>query len=288
MGFELDRRPTLERPLLLAAFKGWNDAGESATTALAYLCEVWGAERIGGLDPDDYLDFQVSRPTVRMDGERRVIDWPSMDLFHARVGGRDVLLFLGVEPNMRWRGFTADVLELALDLRVEMLVTFGAFLGDAPHTRPAPVAAATTDSDLMARLDLAAPNYEGPTGIVGVLNDEATQAGIRAVSVWAASPHYVASGSNPRAALALIEAATPLLGVPVDTDRLDREAGPWETDVTAAIEDDDDMRAYVRRLEELADDEDDLEDLRDQLDESDADAIAAEVERFLRDQPGDR
>jgi predicted ATP-grasp superfamily ATP-dependent carboligase len=271
----------MTEPVLVCAFRGWNDAGEAATAALEELRRLWGATRIGDIEPDNYLDLQVSRPIVHLEnGLTRRIDWPPMDLFHARPQGHDVLLFLGTEPNVRWKSFTRDLLDGAQDLGVRTMVTLGAFLADAPHSRPTPVNMSSADPELAARLGLQPSRYEGPTGIVGVVHDAAGSAGLTSMSLWAAAPHYVATGPNPKAALALLEALAPLLGLTIEADGLARAVPGWESRVDEAIAEDDDMAAYVRRLEEVADEP------GSELDElATGESIAAELERFLRERP---
>ena len=203
----LIERPSLDRPILVASFRGWNDGGQGATLATGYLAKLWGAERFAEIDPEGFFDFQATRPHVTLvDGMSRRIDWPENALFHASVDGeRDAVLLMGVEPNLRWRTFTDLVVGLAKDLGVELVVTLGALLADVPHTRPAPVTGTASDPDLIERLGLQASRYEGPTGIVGVLHDACRRAGIPSASLWAAVPHYVSLAPSPRAALALCE-----------------------------------------------------------------------------------
>ena len=200
-------RPRLRRPVLIAAFRGWNDGGQGASLGAAYLAKQWEAARFAEIEPEDFFDFQSVRPHVSLvEGETRKVDWPDNAFFHASIPGadRDAILLLGIEPNLRWRTFSGLVLELAQDLGVEMLVTLGSLLADVPHTRPAPVTAAATDPALVAELGLEPSRYEGPTGIVGIVHDLCRTADIPSVSLWAAVPHYVSLAPSPRAALALV------------------------------------------------------------------------------------
>ena len=201
-------RPELEKPVLLAAFRGWNDGAQAASLAAGYLAKTWDAEQFAEIDPEDFFDFQATRPHVSLeDGLTRRIEWPETGFYHARPEGldRDVVLLLGIEPNLRWRTFTELVVGLATELEVELMITLGALLADVPHTRPAPVTGSATDSELVERLGLSASRYEGPTGIVGVLHDACREAGIPSASLWAAVPHYVSLTPSPRAAVALCE-----------------------------------------------------------------------------------
>lgn len=271
-------RPEVARPLVICAFAGWNDGGEAATTTVRYLKDQWGARRFAGLDPEEFYDFQVHRPTVRLlDGITRRVDWPSNDLFHAQPGGRDVVLFLGVEPNTRWRTYCDAILRVASEFDAEALVTLGAFLADVPHTMAAPVSAASADPDWLERPEIEPVRYEGPTGITGVLNDAAANVGLAAVSLWAAASHYLPTGTNPRVALALLEALRDLFGLEVDTADMARAAVAWQRQVSEAIEEDGNLQDYVRRLEEASSERGDVGRLPD------ADDLAAEVERYLRD-----
>jgi predicted ATP-grasp superfamily ATP-dependent carboligase len=278
-------RPTLSRPALVCAFAGWNDGGEAATTAAAYLRDRWTATRFGSVDPEEFFDFQVNRPTVILtEGATRKVDWPANDFFHASLPERDVVVFLGIEPNIRWRTFCGAIVDAAKELGVEMLMTLGAFLADVPHTRPAPTTATSPNPSLLEQLGSVPSRYEGPTGITGVLHDAAARAGLPSVSLWAAVPHYLPSGPNPRAALALVEKASVALGVAVATDTLVRSVESWEGQVSSMIEENADLAAYVQRLEETADEREEL------IEMPSGEALAAELERFLREQrrEGDR
>src|SRR5919106_2808484 len=274
-----DERPTLTRPAMVCAFAGWNDGGEAATTAAAYLRDRWAASKFASLDPEEFFDFQVTRPTVTLvDGKSRKIDWPANDFFHASLAERDVIVFIGIEPNVRWKTFCTSIVEAAKELGVEVLVTMGAFLADVPHTRPAPSTASSGDPSLLERLGSVPSRYEGPTGITGVLHDVAGRSGLPSVSLWAAVPHYLPSGPNPRAALALVEKVGVALDVSVPTDTLDRAVESWERQVSSMIEENADLAAYVKRLEETADERDEL------IEMPSGEALAQELERFLREQ----
>ena len=200
------RRPALERPVLVAAFRGWNDGGQGASLAAGYLAKAWDARRFAEIDPEGFFDFQTTRPQVRLEeGLTRRIDWPETVFYHARPEGlgRDAVLLLGIEPNLRWRTFSGLIVDFAKELGVELMVTLGALLADVPHTRDAPVTGSATDQGLIEQLGLQASRYEGPTGIVGVVHDACKRANIPSASLWAAVPHYVSLAPSPKAAAAL-------------------------------------------------------------------------------------
>jgi proteasome assembly chaperone (PAC2) family protein len=280
----IDRRPELTRPVLVAAFRGWNDGAQAATLAAGYLAKTWGAERFAEVDPEDFFDFQATRPHVSLEeGLTRRIDWPETAFYHARPDGldRDVVLLLGIEPNLRWRTFGDLVVGLAQDLDVELMITLGALLADVPHTRPAPVTGSATDEELVQRLGLSASRYEGPTGIVGVLHDVCRQRGIASASLWAAVPHYVSLTPSPRGALALCERLGTLIGATVDEDELEEAARSYEEQVSEAVASDEETAAYVEELERRAD------QLEEATELPSGDALAAELTRFLREREQD-
>jgi proteasome assembly chaperone (PAC2) family protein len=273
-------RPELEKPVLLAAFRGWNDGAQAASLAAGYLAKAWDAERFAEIDPEDFFDFQATRPHVSLeDGLTRRIEWPETGFYHARPEGldRDVVLLLGIEPNLRWRTFTELVVGLATELEVELMITLGALLADVPHTRPAPVTGSATDSELVERLGLSASRYEGPTGIVGVLHDACREAGIPSASLWAAVPHYVSLTPSPRAAVALCERLGSLIGVEIDVDELEEAAQSYEEQVSEAVASDEETASYVEELERRTDSIEESSDLPS------GEALAAELTRFLRE-----
>jgi proteasome assembly chaperone (PAC2) family protein len=276
-------RPDLRRPVLVAAFRGWNDGGQGASLAGGHLARIWSAERFADIDPEGFVDFQTTRPTVSLDeGLTRRMEWPENAFFHGRVAGdeRDAVLLLGVEPNYRWRRFSELVVELARDLQVELVVTLGALLADVPHTRPAPVTGAASDPRLVEQLGLQLSRYEGPTGIVGVLHDACRQAGLDSVSLWSAVPHYVSLAPSPRAAKALCARLADLLGVAIDLDELAQAEEAYVEQVSAAVATDAETAAYVESLERRADS---LETLVEEGNLPSGDTIAAELTRFLRE-----
>ena len=263
---------------MICAFEGWNDAGDAATAAIEHLQLTWEATELAEIDPDDYYDFQVTRPTVRLvDGVTRRVEWPTTRLSVCRPPGanRDVVLMHGIEPNMRWRKFCAELLAQIESLNVGTVITLGALLADTPHTRPVPVTGTAYDAASAARFGLERSRYEGPTGIVGVLQDVCVQAGVPAISVWAAVPHYVSQPPSPKATLALLHRVEEVLDIEVPLGDLPDQAEEWQRTVSEMAEEDEDVRNYVRALEERGD-----ADLA--LNETSGDAIAAEFERYLR------
>ena len=282
-----ERRPDgLRAPALVCAFKGWNDAGESATSALAFLAGAFGAEAFATIDPEEFVDFQSTRPTVRLvDGVTRAIDWPEFEVHAVRVprAPRDLILLSGPEPAMKWRTFAQTVVDLAEALGVQMAVLMGALLADVPHSRPVSVTAHASDPGLIQRLSLSPPTYEGPTGIVGILHAAFSDAGLPAASLWAAVPHYVAVAPNPKGALALLRRLESLVGVTVDATDLEDAATEYETQVSRAVELDPDVQAFVERLERAADEESGRPDPGSL---PSGDVLAREFQRFLR-QRGD-
>ncbi|AIY17486.1 PAC2 family protein [Pimelobacter simplex] len=274
---EIETVTGLVRPVVIAAFEGWNDAAESATGVVDHLMRVWNAKVVAAMDPEDYYDFQVNRPTVGIDDNGfRKLTWPST---HVAVASppeldRDVILIRGIEPNMRWRQFTEELLTTVDELGGELLVTLGALLSDSPHTRPIPVSGSATEADLLDRLSLEQSTYEGPTGIVGVLQEACIRIDMPAVSYWAAVPHYVAQPPCPKATLALLGRLEDLFEVPIPLGDLPDEARAWERGVDELAEEDEDIAEYVRSLEESRDTAD--------LPEASGEAIAREFERYLK------
>jgi proteasome assembly chaperone (PAC2) family protein len=273
-------RPELRKPVLVAAFRGWNDGGQGATLGGGYLAKQWNAARFAEIDPEDFFDFQATRPHVSLvEGLTRRLDWPDNGFFHAEIPGtdRDAVILLGIEPNLRWRTFTDLVLDLAQDLGVEMLVTFGSLLADVPHTRPAPVTGAATDPALVEELGLEPSRYEGPTGIVGVVHDACRAANIPSVSLWAAVPHYVSLAPSPRAALALVRRFGELIHVDIDLAELEQASEEYSEQVSEAVSADTETAQYVEELERRVDMLEAADDLPS------GDTLAAELTRYLRE-----
>jgi proteasome assembly chaperone (PAC2) family protein len=266
--------------VLVAAFRGWNDGAQGASLAASFLAQAWKARRFADIDPEEFFDFQATRPHVALEeGLTRRIDWPETAFYHASIPGleRDAVLALGIEPNLRWRTFSDEVVELARDLEVELVVTLGALLADVPHTRPAPVTGSASDPKLVEELRLASSRYEGPTGIVGVVHDACRRAELPSASLWAAVPHYASLAASPKAALALCLRLADLLGTEFDLADLERASAAYEAQVTEAVASDEETEAYVQQLEERRD------ALGEELDMPSGETLAAELTRFLRE-----
>jgi predicted ATP-grasp superfamily ATP-dependent carboligase len=282
---EFDGVGKLTSPVIIAAFEGWNDAGEAASGVISHLSLAWQAAPVGAIDPEDYYDFQVTRPVTEVaDGRTERLIWPTTRLLMAKqdTTERDLVLVQGIEPNMRWRGFCSELVASFTTLGAELVLLLGALLADSPHTRPVPVTAAASDPALAADLRAEPVDYKGPTGIVGVLQHACADAGIPAVSLWASVPHYVAQPPCPKATLALIRGVEDVLDVSLPLADLPAEARAWERGVDELAEQDTEVAEYVRTLEEAKDATD--------LPEASGDAIAREFERYLRRRrdPGDR
>jgi predicted ATP-grasp superfamily ATP-dependent carboligase len=266
----------LNEPVLIAAFRGWNDAGDAATFATSHLSRVWGGERIASIDPEEFYDFQAVRPNVHLvDGITREITWPANEFWAARTADRDVLLFIGTEPSLRWKTFSKMIVSEARRHGVNFVVTLGALLADVPHSRDTPITGTAADPALVERLGLTRSGYEGPTGIVGVLHDAFGRERVESASLWAAVPHYLAVTPNPKASLALVRQASELIGVPAPVEDLERATSTYEERVSEIVAADEDVQAYVTALEERA----------DEIDTSElpsGEALAAELENFLR------
>jgi len=281
----IDQRPELRNPVLVCSFRGWNDGGQGASQATTFLSKAWKAEKFATIDPEEFFDFQSTRPHVSLvDGVIRRIDWPENTLKFARLEGedRDVLLLCGTEPGLRWRTFTGLICDLATELGVSLVVTLGSLLADVPHTRPSPVTASATDPKLIEELGLQASRYQGPTGVVGVLHDAVRAAGIPSVSLWAAVPHYVSLTPSPRAAKALCDRLSEILEITIDTSELDEASESYMRQVSEAVASDEDTATYVDELESRADET--------ELDEDDlptGESLAAELSRFLRERDED-
>jgi predicted ATP-grasp superfamily ATP-dependent carboligase len=277
-----DRRPDgLRAPAMVCAFKGWNDAGDAASGAVSFLASTLGARRFAQVDSEEFYDFQANRPCIRLDEhDQREITWPTVEIFEAQAprAPRDLVLVQGVEPSMRWRTLSANLIDLAEALGVQLVVTLGALLGDVPHTRPVTMTGHASDGALMQRLGLQGSSYEGPTGIVGVLHAACAQAGLPSASLWAAVPHYVAAASNPKAALALLRRVEGLIGVSVDVSELESASADYERQVGLAVQSDPEIQAFVERLELASDNE--VEGSAAEV--PSGDMLAREFQRFLR------
>jgi proteasome assembly chaperone (PAC2) family protein len=276
--------PHLRSPVLVCAFRGWNDAAAAASTALATIGNALDAEPIAAIDPEEFFDFQSTRPNVILeDGETRRIEWPANDFAYCRVpnADRDLVLLDGTEPNLRWRTFSEAVATAADALGVEFVVTMGALIAEVAHTLPVPITGLASSSQLVEELELERSSYEGPTGIVGIVHDLCGQAGIDSASLWAAVPHYVAAVPNPKAALALLRRLEGMTGIVVEASELEEETSDYERQIARAVAANPEIEDLVTRIEA---------EQVDMIEEGDelpsADSIAQEFQRFLR-QRGD-
>jgi len=275
-----DDRPELRAPVLVAAFEGWNDAAEAASSAVEWLRHRWAARQIASLEPEEYYDFQAVRPRVVLaDGYTRELRWPENRCFAAELpdAARDAVLVSGVEPNYRWKSFCNEILTVAKETGCGLVITLGALLADVPHTRPVRITGTADDDEMARRLGLERSRYEGPTGIVGVLHDTCRSAGLPSVSLWAPVPHYVANPPNPKATLALLDSVGRLLGATTETADLRAGVAAWQHRIDEAVADDEETAVYVRELERRADEEMSEEDL------ASGEALAAQIEDFLRE-----
>ena len=285
-------RPRLRTPVIIAAFAGWNDAGEAASNAGSHLADVWATRPFASIDAEEFYDFGATRPHVRLsDGEQRQIVWPSNEFSASSILGADldVVVLLGTEPQLKWRTFCAEVLEVATQINARMLVTLGALLAEVPHSRPVSVIGTAADPTLIDQYSLQRSRYEGPTGIVGALHDACNTAGLPSLSLWAAVPAYVQGAPSPKASLALVERVGDVLELMIPTTALEIASAAYEREVDEVVTNDDDLTGYVRRLEDMVDsgqpfgeDDDDEDDPDDTVDD-----LVEELERYLRDQQGD-
>jgi predicted ATP-grasp superfamily ATP-dependent carboligase len=274
---EILQIPALRAPVMLAAFGGWNDAGEAATSAISHLASMWPATMIARVDPEEYYDFQVNRPTAFLDEKKnRQLLWPATEIFAVATPHLpfDLILVKGVEPSMKWTRFTNDLLDLADDLDVAMIITIGSLLADSPHSRPMPVTKSVGNLGIAERLGVEISGYEGPTGILGVLQDAASRRGIDAISLWSAIPHYASLSPSPKATLALVNALEDFLNISLPQGDLQGQAKAWEISIDELASEDSDIGEYVRQLEESKDAAD--------LPEATGESIAREFERYLR------
>lgn len=272
-------RPALHEPVVIAAFEGWNDAGDAATTAARYLVDRWDAERVAEVDPEEFYDFTSTRPEVRLDDDGlREILWPATEIHAGTIPGtdQDVLLIVGTEPQLRWRTYCGELTEVAQEHGARLCLTLGALLAEVPHTRPTPIVGTAYEPEVVAGLELQRSSYEGPTGIVGVLHDAWRTAGLRSASLWATVPAYVPGAPSPKAALALVERAAAMLQTWIPTTDLEIASASYERQVSELVDADEETATYVASLEERHDVEPGVL--------PSADSIAEEVERFLRDQ----
>ncbi len=283
---EIFQIPQLRQPIMIVAFSGWSDAGEAATGALTHLMENLShgslsseAVLVAEYEPEDFYDFQVNRPMISVDDSLvRSVNWPSTQIYGLSTPEfeNDFVLVLGVEPSMKWKTFTTLLLDLADDLEVELVVTLGAMLADAPHTRPISVSGSGGHPDIAARLGVEISKYEGPTGILGIIGDGCVRRGIDCVSLWAGLPHYASNSPSPKATLALVNAVEDFLEISISLADLEHQAKEWENEVSEMAEEDSEVSEYVKALEESKD--------ATEFKDVSGDEIARELERFLRRQ----
>lgn len=281
---EIHQIPALRNPIMVMAFSGWNDAGEAATSAIEHLLAAWQdqendvvPELIADIDSEEFYDFQVNRPQIFIDDSLiRKISWPTTEIFGLVIPTfeRDLVVVKGAEPSMRWKSFTRELLDLADDLEVTLILTLGSLLADVPHTRPIGVSGSGAHPDIAARLGVEVSRYEGPTGILGIIADGCMRRGIDAVSLWAAIPHYASSAPSPKATLSLVNALEDFLDINVPLADLPEAAEEWEKDVNEMAKDDTDVAEYVKALEDSKD--------AAELPEVSGESIAKEFERYLR------
>jgi predicted ATP-grasp superfamily ATP-dependent carboligase len=276
-------RPRLRSPVMVCAFKGWNDAGEAASAAVSFIRESFDAEDVASIDPEEFFDFTAVRPTVRLtEGLTREIDWPTATVSAAPVPGAegDLVLVQATEPSLRWRRYTENLVATARELDVRMVITLGALLADVPHSRPVAITGLASQQSLVRKLGFQNTSYEGPTGIVGVFHHACASAGLASASLWASVPHYVAAAPNPKVALALVRAFEGVAGVVVDAGELESAAEDYERQVSAAVASDPEVKAFVERLESAMDEVEAEEPSEESL--PSADSIARDFQRFLR------
>jgi proteasome assembly chaperone (PAC2) family protein len=286
---QIHQIPLLRDPIMIMAFSGWNDAAEAASGAVEHLLSGWRdknddvlPELIAEVESEDFYDFQVNRPVVSIDdSEIRSITWPSTQVFGMAIPSmkRDLVIVTGVEPSMKWKSFTSDLLDLADDLEVSLIVSLGSLLADTPHTRPISVTGTGAHPSIANRLGVSVSKYEGPTGILGIIQDGCMRRGIDAISLWAAVPHYASNAPSPKATLALINTLEEFLNIKIPLSDLPDRADAWEREVNDLAADDSEIADYVKALEESKD--------AAELPEVSGDTIAREFERYLRRQEGD-
>lgn len=277
-------RPPLRKPHLIAAFEGWTDAAGAATGAAKHLAQALGAELFAEVDSEDFFDFTVRRPQVRIEsGHTRKIIWPENLVYGARIpdAANDLVVIVGVEPHLRWRTFSECVIELADDLQVQSAFTLGAMLADVAHSRPTPVRGSSGDTALAERHGLQPPRYQGPTGIVGILQDALASAAIPAGSLMAQVPHYVPGVPSPKAMRALVHRVADVLGAAVPTTDLDAAVADYERQVDEAVAADEDVAGYVRSLEQRVDESEPLGEADNLIS---GEELAAQLEQYLREQ----
>jgi proteasome assembly chaperone (PAC2) family protein len=291
-------KPSLKNPTLITAFTGWNDAADAASNAVRNLIEGWGATALAEIDPEPFTDYATVRPHVRLkDSGKRNIVWPTVGLWHVNGAGGDIILALGPEPSLRWKLFSQQIISVAEHFNSSLLLTLGSLLADVPHSRPVQIIGTATDADLIERFDLQRSRYEGPVGIVSVLHDTFDESSIPSASLWAAVPAYASQVPSPKASLALMRRACEIIGTPAPLATVMNLIERYEEQIDSLVKDDEDLVAYVERLETMTDNgmslDDEVDDNQLQFDfagDSDEPAdpsnLMDEVEQFLREQNG--
>ena len=273
----------LDNPVVIAAFEGWNDAGEAATSAARYFLDRFNAIKIGTIDSEEFFDFTISRPVIEIPDEQREIIWPATKIYVAKMfeSKNDLVIIRGHEPQLRWRTFTDQIIEIASTIESHMVVTLGSLLTDIPHSRPVKVFGSSDDSDLAQRLNLPPSTYEGPTGIVGVINSVLREKRIPSMSLWAGVPSYVSGANSPKAALALVERLAEVLQIGIACTDLEIASAAYERQINELVAEDMDTSEYVNQLEEDFDNQSEVEEQ-----DSNPELLVSEVEDFLRNQTG--
>ena len=273
----------LDNPVVIAAFEGWNDAGEAATTAVRYFLDRFNAVKIGTIDSEEFFDFTISRPVIEIPDEQREIIWPATETYIAKMSDskHDLVIIVGHEPQLRWRTFTEQIIEVASISNSHMVVTVGSLLTDIPHSRPVKVFGSSDDSDLAQRLNLPPSTYEGPTGIVGVINSVLREEGFPSMSLWAGIPSYVSGANSPKAALALVERLAEVLQIGIACTDLEIASAAYERQINELVAEDMDTAEYVNQLEEDFDNKSEVEEQ-----DGNPELLVSEVEDFLRNQTG--
>jgi proteasome assembly chaperone (PAC2) family protein len=286
----IEKIPTLRQPVMILAFAGWNDAGEAATNAAQLLCSRLNAEKFAYLDPEEFYNFAEHRPRVRLVRGQREITWPSNEFYYCQNDSllRDLVIGVGIEPHLKWKTYVGAILDLARQCGVSMVLTLGALLAEVVYSRPVRISGSSTDPELSARLHLSTSRYEGPTGIVGILNDTCRREGLPAVSLWANVPHYLSNTPNPKAMHALVRRVLGILDYPLDLRDVELAVRDFETKVAEVIANNPAVASYVRQLEEREADEEDDAPARHEPDLPSGDQLVQELEQFLRQQRRDK
>jgi proteasome assembly chaperone (PAC2) family protein len=287
----IEKLPTLRQPVLILAFSGWNDAGEAATSAAQFLCSRLSAEKFASLNPEEFYNFAELRPRVRLaKGLQREIVWPANEFFYVQDSSlvQDLVIGVGIEPHLKWKTYITAILDLARQCQVSMLLTLGALLAEVVYSRPVRISGSSTDPELSARLHLGGSRYEGPTGIVGVLNDACRREGLPAVSLWANVPHYLSNTPNPKAMHALVRRVLGMLDHPLDLGDVETAVSDFEAKVAEVIANNPAVASYVRQLEERESDEGDESSPPRESELPSGDQLVQELEQFLRQQRRDK